>query len=234
MKLLVVRREPSESTNSSHPRFCLAFPAHLQYYFLTISHHRLCMDLVQRLWMLLSEPDYATSDLYNSPRLGDAFSAVTAYAFVSSIGSLLSIILATQSFAFSILGFIGSFLVVYLTWALLAVIFHLASELLGGLGELPHAFSFVGLAAAPLLITSILSILLTITHYAVLPDDPDGIFPKMSLGISILGMAWGWPGILCYFGLKNAERLNEVKAMLVSLVVFFGFATFEVLNSSVW
>lgn len=192
------------------------------------------MNLLERLRLLLFDPEYATSDLYDSPRFGEAFFTVTIYAGLSSIGSLLSIILATQSFAVGILGFVGSFLVVYLTWAFLAIVFHLASEMLGGLGELPHAIAFVGLASAPLIITSLVSILLTIAHYVFMPDDPEAIFPKISLGVSIVGMAWGWPGILCYFGLKNAERLNEIKALVVALVVFFGFATFEVLNSSAW
>lgn len=192
------------------------------------------MNLIQRLWLLMFEPDYATSDLYDAPRLGDAFFTVTIYAGLSSLGSLLSIILATQSFAIGIFGFLGSFLVVYLTWALLVTVFHLASEVLGGLGELPHAIAFVGLAAAPLIFTSMLSIFATVARYIILPDDPEAIFPKISLGISVVGMAWGWPGVLCYFGLKNAERLNEMKALLVTIVVFAGFAAYEVISSSAW
>ncbi len=190
------------------------------------------MTLSERFPLLLSEPDYATSDLYDSPALRDGFLIVSIYAALSSFDSFLSAALASHSFGFGLLGFLGIFFTVYLTWILLAVIFHVAADLFGGLGELPNALAFVGLAAAPQIITSVASIVLTVVGPGILQDDPNSILKKINLGLSLIGMAWGWPGILCYFGLKNAERLHSLKAMAVTLVLFFGFALYAILSSN--
>lgn len=170
-------------------------------------------------------------DQYDSPSLTHAFVIVTLYAFLSSLNSFFSAAIKSGSIGFSLVTFLGSFLTTYLTWVFLTIVFHVAAELLGSLGELLNAVAFVGLAAAPLIITSIVSIVITLVGSVVFPDDPDLILPKLSLLNSLVGMAWGWPGILCYFGLKNAERLHEFKAITVVLLAFFAMGTFEVVNS---
>jgi hypothetical protein len=71
-----------------------------------------------------------------------------------------------------------------------------------------------------------------LTGAIFLPDDPDLILSKISLGISLVGMAWGWPGIICYFGLKNAERLHELKAITIILLAFIASGMYEVVNSN--
>jgi hypothetical protein len=189
------------------------------------------MQFLQRIPLILFDPEIATLDLYDSPRLGEAFLIVTSYAGLTSFNSLLSGYLKTQTMSVGLIAFLGSFLLIYLTWVFLAVIFHVAAELFGGLGEFPNALGFVGLAAAPHIFTSMISIVLTILGAAVFTDDPDNLLAKVGLAITLLGMAWGWPGILCYFGLKNAERVHSLKALIITLLVFFGFAALEVLSS---
>lgn len=189
------------------------------------------MQFLQRIPLILFDPEYATADLYDSPRIGEGFFIVSTYAGLTSFNSLLSGYLKTETMSVGLIAFLGSFLLIYLTWVFLATVFHIAAELLGGLGEFPHALGFVGLAAAPHIFTSLASIVLTILGIEVFYDDPDAIVAKIGLGISLLGMAWGWPGVLCYFGLKNAERISSLKALVVTLLVFFGFAALEVFNS---
>jgi len=190
------------------------------------------MQFVQRIRLILFDPEYATADLYDSPQLGQGFLLVSTYAGLTSFNSFLSGYLKTETMSVGLIAFLGSALLIYLTWVFLAIVFHLAAELLGGLGEFPHALGFVGLAAAPHIFTSLASIVLTILGTEVYYNDPDAIIAKIGLGISLLGMAWGWPGVICYFGLKNAERLAPLKALLVTLLIFFAFATLEVFNSN--
>lgn len=189
------------------------------------------MTVNDRFLLLLSSPDEATYDVYDSPDVAHAFIIVTAYAFLSAFNSFLSAAIKSESFGFSFIAFLGAFLTTYLTWVFLTLLFHFIADFWGGLGELMNAVAYVGFAAAPMAVASIFSIFLTIIGPEILPDDPDQILGKISLGISLIAMGWGWPGILCYFGLKNGERLHEAKAITLSLVAFFAFALFEVVNS---
>lgn len=192
------------------------------------------IDHIQYTLQLLLQPDYVTRDLYDSPRLGTAFLMVTLYAIFSAFNFFLESVLTTQTIGGGlIIGMFSGFLV-YLTWIFLSIIFHFASELLGGLGEFPHALGFVGISAAPLLMLSIISIILTIVQNKLFTDDPNLIIGKIRFGFSIIGMLWGWPGILCYFGMKHAERVKPLAALLVTLVVCVGFITYEILASEVW
>jgi hypothetical protein len=104
------------------------------------------------------------------------------------------------------------------------MIFHIAADMLGGLGEFPNALGFVGLATAPLIFTSLISAVLTVVSVLAFPDDESGIIPNISLGLTLLGMAWGAPGVICYFGMKNAEKLHPLKASVVTLILFVALA----------
>lgn len=190
------------------------------------------MTLTDRLLLLLSSPDDATFDVYESPHIAHAFLIVTLFAFISSFNSFLSAGIKSESFAFSLFAFLGTFFITYLTWGFLTVLLHLAADLWGGLGELPHAVAFVGFAAAPMIITSFVSILVTIGGNIALGNDPDNILPKISLLLTLIGMAWGWPGLLCYYGLKNGERLHAAKAAVICLVAFLAMMIFELSTTS--
>lgn len=189
------------------------------------------MSVLDRFILLLSSPDDAMFDQYESPSLGHAIIIVSVYALISSLNSFLSASIKSGSMGFSLITFFGSFLTTYLTWAFLTILFRLAAEVMGGLGELPNIVAVVGLSAAPLVVTSAVSIVITVGGALALPDDPELILPKISLLVSLIGMAWGWPGILCYFGLKYAERLHEAKAAAIVLLTFLAGGFYEIINS---
>jgi hypothetical protein len=190
------------------------------------------MTVLERFLLLLTSPDDAMFDLYDRPHLGQAAAIVTGYAFVASLNSFLSALFIADSFAWGMLAFLGAFLTTYLIWVTLTIVFHLAAEFWGSLAEIVNSAAFVGMAAAPLILTSIGSILVTVFGSLFISDDTDLLLPKISLGISLLGMAWGWPGMLCYFGLKNAVRLHPLKASIITLVVFFAGAVYEISHSN--
>ncbi len=188
----------------------------------------------QRFMLVLTDPDGSTYDLYNSPQIGDAFLMVSLYAGLSALNSFISAIDITGAFSVGFIAVVGSGLIVYLTWIFLTIVFRLLGTMLGGKGELPNALGFVGLAAAPLVVTTFLSIIVTLGGILFMEEDPDEILPMVRLGLTLVGMAWGWPGVLCYFGMKNSERLDPLKAIVATMILFFGFAAFEIFSSTLF
>ena len=188
----------------------------------------------QRFMLVLTDPDGSTYDLYNSPQIGDAFLMVSLYAGLSALNSFISAIDITGAFSVGFIAVVGSGLIVYLTWIFLTIMFRLLGTMLGGKGELPNALGFVGLAAAPLVVTTFLSTLVTVGGILFMEEDPGEILPMVRLGLTLVGMAWGWPGVLCYFGMKNSEKLDPLKAIVATMILFFGFAAFEIFSSKLF
>ncbi len=188
----------------------------------------------QRFMLVLTDPDGSTYDLYNSPQIGDAFLVVSLYAGLSALNSFISAIDITGAFSVGFIAVVGSGLIVYLTWIFLTIMFRLLGTMLGGKGELPNALGFVGLAAAPLVVTTFLSTIVTVGGILFMEEDPNEVLPLVRLGLTLVGMAWGWPGVLCYFGMKNSERLDPLKAIVATMILFFGFAAFEIFSSKLF
>lgn len=188
----------------------------------------------QRFLLVLTDPDGSTYDLYNTPQIGDAFIMVSLYAGLSAINSFISAMAMTGTLSVGVIAVIGSALIVYLMWMFLTTMFRVLGALLGGKGELPNTVGFVGLAAAPMVVTSFLAIIVTVVWASFLSEEQEELLAMIRLGLSLVGMAWGWPGVLCYFGLKNSEKLDPIKAIVVTMVLFFGFAAFEIFNSKLF
>jgi hypothetical protein len=186
---------------------------------------------LQLIFQVMFDPEYTTSSLYDTPRLGDTFIVVSLYAFCTSVDGFLQGYLRTSTVSVGVLSFFISTLTTFLLWVVLGMLFHIGAELLGGLGELPNALSFVGLGMAPLIFTSILRIVLTVLSIEVYYNDPDKMIAKVGFGLNLLGMAWGTPGMFCYFGMKNAEKVHMLKAMLVTLVFFIALSALLFLSS---
>lgn len=190
------------------------------------------MYYLQQIFQVMFDPEYTTASLYDTPRLGDTFVIVCLYAFFTSLDSFLSGYLRTSTVSIGVLSFFVSTLTTFLLWVVLAMVFHIGAELLGGLGELPNALGFVGLGMAPLIFTSILRCVLTILSIEVFYNDPEKLFAKAALGLDLFGMAWGTPGIICYFGMKNAEKVHMLKALVVTLILFLAVAALLVFTST--
>jgi len=191
------------------------------------------MYYLQQLIQIIVDPETTTISLYDSPRFRESFLVVSAYALFTSLDAFFSGYFQSETFSVGLLSFLISALTTYLLWTFLALIFHIAADLLGGLGEFPHALGFVGLGTAPLVFTSFISCLLTLLSVLVFPDDPDRIIQNISLGLTLLGMAWGAPGVICYFGMKNAEKLHPLKAFAITFVLYTSLALLVLYKSDV-
>jgi hypothetical protein len=189
---------------------------------------------LQQIFQVMFDPEYTTASLYDTPRLGDTFIIVSLYAFFTSLDSLLQGYLRTSTVSVGVLSFFISTLTTFLLWVVLAMVFHICAELLGGLGELPNALGFVGLGMAPLIFTSIIRCVLTVLSIEFFYNDPDKLFAKAGFGLNLLGMAWGTPGMICYFGMKNAEKVHMLKALVVTLLLFLSFAALLVFTSDIF
>lgn len=188
---------------------------------------------LQQLIQILIDPEYTTITMYESPRIGESFIVVSVYAFITSLDSFFTGYLRTDTLSIGYISFLISAMTTYLLWVVLAMIFHSVADLLGGLGEFPNALGFVGLGTAPLIFTSFISLVLNLFMLLVFPDDADPIFPMISLFLTLIGMAWGTPGVICYFGMKNAEKLHPIKAFLVTFVVFVSLALLVLFKSGI-
>lgn len=185
------------------------------------------MDLLQRFPFLLTNPEYATSDLREYPPLRDGFMMVTLYGVISSLAALIDGIVSIGSFGFSFLVFLQSMFGVYVSWVLVAGFFHLIAVRWGGSGEFPNVLGGMGLASAPLIIISIVAFLTNIAEWTFLNQDPDHILPLSRLLLSLFGSAWGWPGIICYYVLKNVELMAPSRAAILALVGFLLLAAYQ-------
>ncbi len=188
---------------------------------------------LHQLYQILTDPEYTTITMYDSPKLGESFMVVSAYALVTSLDSFLTGYLKTDTIGIGMLSFLISALTTYLLWVVLAMIFHVIADLLGGLGELPHALGFVGLGTAPLILTSLISLVINLYVSIAVPNDPELIFPKITLFLTLVGMAWGTPGVICYFGMKNAEKLHPIKAFVVTILIFVALAVLVLVKSDI-
>lgn len=191
------------------------------------------MRLIDRFGLLLTDPDYAMSDQYESPALLDAFWIVSLYAIVASLRSLLDASMSTGSFSVGFLSFVLSFLLIYVTWVFLTLFVHIAADLWGGLGELPNAASVVGFAAAPMVIMSVLSLGVSAAGHAFMEAEGRSMISAVNAGMNWIGMAWGWPGLLCYFGLKHGEAISRLKAGVITAVAFCGMASYEIISLNI-
>lgn len=185
------------------------------------------MDLVQRFPFLLTSPDYATADLREYPPLRDGFVLVTIYALISSVAALIDGIVSVGSFGLGFLVFFQSLVGVYISWALVAGFFHLIAIRWGGSGEFLHVLGGMGLASAPLIVISCVAFLTNIAEWTFLARDPDRILPLARLFLSLVGSAWGWPGIICFYVLKNVELMAPSRALVLAAAGFLLLAAYE-------
>jgi hypothetical protein len=185
------------------------------------------MDLLQRFPLLLTSPDYATADLREYPPLRDGFTLVTIYALISSLAALIDGIVSVGSIGFAIMIFFQSLLGVYLSWVIVAGFFHLIALRWGGSAEFLYVLGGIGLASAPQILFSIVAFLTNIAEWTFLSQDPNNILPLARLVLDLLGSAWGWPGLLCYYVLKNIELMAPSRAALLAAAGFLLLAAFE-------
>jgi hypothetical protein len=192
------------------------------------------MTLPERFPLLLTNPDYATADLLEFSAVRDGFIVVTIYASIASLQALVSALLVIGNVTFGVITFFGSFFSIYVIWVVLTVFLHLASSFWGGSGDLVSTFGAVGLGAAPMIVVSVFSILAAVVGGTVLADDPESVMPLINLLMALLGAAWGWPGLMCYYTLKNVELMDTHRSMIITMVAFLLLATFEIVNSNIF
>jgi tetrahydromethanopterin S-methyltransferase subunit D len=85
----------------------------------------------------------------------------------------------------------------------------------------------MGLASAPLIIIAIVAFLTNIAEWTFLKQDPNHVLPLSRLILSLVGSAWGWPGIICYYVLKNVELMSPSRAAILAAAGFLILAGYE-------
>lgn len=189
------------------------------------------MTFPDRFLALLTNPDYATSDLHQSPGLTDGALMAGLYATVSAIAVFVSSVAKGAGIGMGLIGFIGTGASLLLFWVFISFLIHFIARAMGGQGEFTDTLRFVGLATAPMILMAAGGVVLQLFASMSDPVETKDFVDVSDLGLTLAGMAWGVPGVLCYYGLKNGELLEEFKALLITLLLFLIFAAIAILNS---
>jgi hypothetical protein len=176
-------------------------------------------DFINRFSILLINQNNGTADLRSDEDIFDGVIIYGIYTFLTALAAFIESITATGSVGASLIIFIGMLFLNVFLWLIISAVFRILAGLFGGEGGFTHSLRFVGLAAAPMIITTVLVFIITLLSGAAAPEDAEFI-SVVKLAVNVLGMAWGIPGLICYYGLKNAELLEAGKALTVTLIVF--------------
>ena len=186
------------------------------------------MDLRERFSFLLTNPDYATADLREVAPLRDGFTLVSIYALISSVTAMIDGMVSMGNVGLGLMVFVQSLIAVYVSWVAVAGVFHFVSVKWGGSGEFLNVLGGIGLARAPLILISLISFLTNIFEWTVLGNNPGRVLDFARLVLALIGSAWGWPGIICFYVLKNVELLAPTRALVLTAAGFLLLSLFEV------
>jgi hypothetical protein len=70
----------------------------------------------------------------------------------------------------------------------------------------------MGLAATPMILTSLVSSAIYIISPVVWPELGGADWAPLHTLIGWAGMTWGWPGLLSYYALRHGEGLSPGRA----------------------
>ncbi len=189
------------------------------------------MNPLDRFVVLLLHPQAATEELYEHASVETAFVFVSVYAVASGLHATLTVVLFTDIPRFYISSFLITAAAAYVQWIVLACVLRAGAALFGGAGTLVKALGYTGFAAAPLVVTTGLSILGLFVLPLFAEGDPIETVTAANALLSIAGMVWGLPGFLCYYGVQNGELLESYKAAIIVAAAFCLTLAFMALTS---
>jgi hypothetical protein len=106
----------------------------------------------------------------------------------------------------------GAALGILAAWLGLTLLLHLVARILGGAGSYRALLALMGLAATPMILTSLVSSALYIVLPGLWPELGGAGWEPLHTLIGWAGMTWGWPGLLSYYALRHGEGLSPRRA----------------------
>jgi hypothetical protein len=125
--------------------------------------------------------------------------------------------------AFSIIAIILAVLTPFVYWLLVAGLMHLVTRFFGGSGPFSGTLAVVGVAQAPLVVSSVLAIPLTGLQIALMPQDAAAADPSLGLAGTLVGLASGLIGLAAFLWfaahvLRPPRRVRGVGGLVRHLV----------------
>lgn len=180
--------------------------------------------VLERLSGILLRPNAAFAGL--NPRQEESFGVVAALLVTSCVWSALDA--AYSEGAVSVGGAVlNTFLGTLAGWLGLAALLYLAGHALKGWGRFEDFLLWMGYAALPMVLLNLVSLLVFGVSPVLFPALGGAGWNNFHTALGVLGLVWGWPGLLSYFALRHGMRLPPRQAALVigALLAFILFGS---------
>lgn len=189
--------------------------------------HKSYRTVLERLSGILLRPNAAFAGL--SPRQGESFGIVAALLVTSCVWSALDAAYSKGAVsAVSVSGAVlNTFLGTLAGWLGLAALLYLAGHALKGWGRFEDFLLWLGYAALPMVLLNLVSLLVFGVSPVLFPALGGAGWNNFHTALGVLGLVWGWPGLLSYFALRHGMRLPARQAALVigALLAFILFGS---------
>ena len=168
--------------------------------------------MLNRLSGILLRPNATFAGL--TPRRGESFGIVAALLVTSCAWSALNAAYSVD--AFGVLGAVLNTLLGTLAgWLGLGAVLYLAGRRLNGWGRFEDFLLWMGYAALPMVLLNLVSMLVFLISPVLYPWLGGAGWKDFHTMLGVLGLVWGWPGLLSFFALYYGMRLPAKRAALV-------------------
>lgn len=157
---------------------------------------------------ILTHPNRAMAA---APRLRDGGLVVAALILVTGAGATLKV-WPVRGWTIAPYALAGAALGIVSAWLGLTLLFHLLARVLGGTGSYRALLARMGLAATPMILTSLISSAVYIISPGLWPELGGANWEPLHTLIGWIGMTWSWPGLLTYYALRHGEGLSAGRA----------------------
>ncbi len=172
--------------------------------------------VLNRFSNLLLHPNAAFAVL--APRWGESFGIVAALLVSSSVWSALNAAYSAE--AASVGGAVlNTVLGTLAGWLGLVALLYVVGRALNGWGRFEDFLLWMGYAALPMVLLNLVSLLIFLISPVLFPEMGGAGWKDFHMMLGVLGLLWGWPGLLSYFALRYGMRLPVKKAALMITVV---------------
>lgn len=181
------------------------------------------MDL-RRWGTFLTRPNAAFAGL--TPRRGESFGVVAALLVTSCARSGLEAAYSPGAAGVAA-AVLNTFLGTLAGWLGIVSLLYLAGQALKGWGRFEDFVLWMGYAALPMVLLNLVSLLIFLISPVLFPALGGAGWKTFPTALGVLGLIWGWPGLLSYFALRHGMHLSARRAALVigGLLAFILFGS---------
>lgn len=109
-------------------------------------------------------------------------------------------------------------------WIGLASLLYLIAQAVRSGGRFETFLLWLGYAALPIVLTNLISLLISGISLILLPQLGGANGAILHTGLALVGLLWGWPGLLTVFALRSSMQLSlrQAGAVVLGVLVVIG------------